>query len=173
MVWHARLKPRCPKPTYRGFPKLFQKCKIVRLLMCNRDSECIRNINITQLWSWWCFAQNKYRLAYRTQSANATSHNETSQAFYKPHRVRRPCLKVIYQLQFQRYPVRRTKMFAPHLNLGRCVCLLTQLPVNCWQSIITGIWTNNNEDKKCWQYAQEVRQCTITVGWFQSEIQVQ
>ena len=46
MVWHARLKPRCPKRTYKGFPTLLQKCEIVK------DSVCIRNIN-TRQWAWW------------------------------------------------------------------------------------------------------------------------
>ena len=77
------IKPRCPKRTYWGFPKLLQKCEIIRLTTCKMDSACIRNINITRPRAWWFFARNNSRLAYRTRSANATSYNETSQACYK------------------------------------------------------------------------------------------
>ena len=43
----------------------------------------------------------------------------------------------------------RPKMFAPHSNLGRYIYVVAQLPVKCWRCIRIGIWTKNNEHKKC------------------------
>ena len=68
---------------------------------------------------------------------------------------------------------RRTleSLFAPHLDLGRWVCAVIQLPGNCQQCIRTAIWNyNSNEHKKCWQIHEKWETVNnTTVGWFQSD----
>ena len=78
--------------------------------------------------------------------------------------------------QLQGYPVRRTKMFAPCLNLGRCVCVcvVAQLHLLTGDNLIvyhnwniTQTSTNVSNVHKCETVNNN------TAGWFQSEMQVQ